>query len=227
MAGCCVPRGYEKMFGERSARKDARRYRRKGLDPTAEQIVGWLRSRAVERRTVLEIGGGVGAIEAELLKAGAQSAVNVELSPYYEETAKELWAAAGVEDRAEYRVANVAANGREVEPADSVVMHRVVCCYPDYDALVGAAAERARRHLVMSFPRERVLIRAGLGAINLVARALRWEYRSFVHPVAELVAAAERRGLRLVHEQHGFIWQIAALERHPQSELPAKPSSVR
>jgi 2-polyprenyl-3-methyl-5-hydroxy-6-metoxy-1,4-benzoquinol methylase len=216
---CCVPRGYEKMFGERSARKDARRYRRKGLDPTAERIVGWLRSRGMEGATVLEIGGGVGAIEAELLKAGAKRALNVELSPYYEKTAKELWATAGVGDRAEYHVANVAANGREIEPADAVVMHRVVCCYPGYDALVGAAAERARSYLVMSFPRERVLIRVGFGALNLVARALRWEYRSFVHPVAELLAAAERRGLRPVHAQQGLIWQIAALERLPASEL--------
>jgi magnesium-protoporphyrin O-methyltransferase len=215
MGDCCIPRGYEKMFGERSARKDARRYRRKGLDPTAEQIVGWLQSRGVEGTSVLEIGGGAGAIEVELLKSGAARAVNVELSPYYEETAKELWAAAGVEERAEYHVANVAANGREIEPADAVVMHRVVCCYPDYDALVGAAAERARTYLVMSFPRERMLIRVGLGAINLIARALRWEYRSFVHPVADLLAAAERRGLRRVHEQQGLIWQIAALERVP------------
>ena len=92
-------------------------------------------------------------------------------------------------------------------------MHRVVCCYPDYDALVGAAAERARRYLVMSFPRPRLAVRAGLGAMNVGARLLRWEYRTWVHPPEALVAAAERRGLVLARETSGRIWQVAALER--------------
>jgi magnesium-protoporphyrin O-methyltransferase len=211
---CCQPpRGYEKLFGARSARRDAKRYRRKGLDETAEEMVGFLRDRGVEGASVLEIGGGVGAIEVELLKAGAARAVDVELSPYYEETARELWDESGVGDRAEYVVANVAADGKEVAPADVVVMHRVVCCYPDYNALVGAAAERAGRYLVMSFPRPRLSIRAMLGVMNAGAWLLRWEYRSWVHAPAALVAAAERRGLSPAFEWHGGMWQFAALER--------------
>ncbi len=213
MSCCRPPRGYEKMFGERSARRDAKRYRRKGLDDTAGVMVDFLRRRGLAGASVLEIGGGVGALEAELLKAGAECAVNVELSPYYEATARELWREAGVVGAAEYQVADVAADGQQVAPADAVVMHRVVCCYPDYEALVGAAAERAGRYLVMSFPRERVFIRAGLGAVNLVARLLRWEYRSYVHPVAGIVATAERHGLRTALEHRGLVWHVAALER--------------
>jgi hypothetical protein len=201
------------MFGERSARRDAKRYRRKGLDDTARVMVGFLRERGLESTSLLEIGGGVGAIEAEVLKAGAERAVNVELSPHYEAKARELWREAGVGERAEYRVADIAADGEDVEPADAVVMHRVVCCYPDYDALVGAAAERARRYLVLSFPRERFVIRVGLGALNLVARLLRWEYRSYVHPVAGLLAVAERHGLEPARAHRGLIWEVAALAR--------------
>jgi 2-polyprenyl-3-methyl-5-hydroxy-6-metoxy-1,4-benzoquinol methylase len=213
MSCCRPPRGYEKMFGERSARRDAKRYRRKGLDDTARVMVAFLGRRGLAGASVLEIGGGVGALEAELLRAGAARAVNVELSPYYEATARELWREAGVEQAAAYEVADLAADGRQVGPADVVVMHRVVCCYQDYEGLVGAAAGRARRYLVMSFPRERVFIRAGLGVVNLVARLLRWEYRSYVHPVAGIVAAAERHGLRTELTHRGLVWQVAALER--------------
>ena len=201
------------MFGARTARRDAKRYRCKGLDDTAGVMVDFLRRRGLEGASVLEIGGGVGALETELLRAGAAQAVNVELSPYYEETARELWRETGVADAAEYQVADVAADGRQVGPADAVVMHRVVCCYPDYEALVGAAAGRARRYLVMSFPRERALVRLGLGVVNTVARLLRWEYRSYVHPVAGILAAAERHGLRTALEHRGLVWQVAALER--------------
>lgn len=214
MGDCChVPRGYEKLFGEKSARREARRYRRKGLDDTGSRIVEFLSSRGIEGASVLEIGGGVGTLQIELLKAGAERAVNVELSPYWEGTARELVQEAGVQDRWEYRVDNVAADGKEVGPADTVVMHRVVCCDPDPEALVSAAAERARRYLVMSFPRERLASRAFVGLVNVVARLLRWEHRSYVHPVAAILGAAERRGLRPVLEHRGFIWQIAGLER--------------
>jgi magnesium-protoporphyrin O-methyltransferase len=214
MGDCCpVPRGYEKLFGERTARRDAKRYRRKGLDDTAKVMVDFLRERGLEGRSVLEIGGGVGAIEAEVLRSGADHAVNVELSPYYEAMAHELWRDAGVDERADYRVVDLATDGNDIGPADAVFMHRVVCCYPDYDGLVGAAAERSRRYLVMSFPRERPLIRAVVAAINVVARLLRWEHRSYVHAVAEILASAERRGLQKALEHRGVVWQVAAFER--------------
>jgi 2-polyprenyl-3-methyl-5-hydroxy-6-metoxy-1,4-benzoquinol methylase len=213
MADCCVPRGYDKLFGKRAARHEARRYRRKGLGDNEKRIVDFFRSRGVEGATVLEVGGGVGTLQIELLKAGAGRAVNAELSPYWEKEARELVREAGVEERWDYRVDNIAANGKEVGPADAVIMHRVVCCDPDPDALVGAAAERARRHLVMTFPRERLASRMFVGLINAVARLLHWEHRSYVHPVAQILTAAERGGLRLVQDHRGFIWQFAALER--------------
>jgi magnesium-protoporphyrin O-methyltransferase len=208
---CSLPRGYDKLFGEKAARRNLKQYRRRGLDEAGKQMVEFLRGRGVEGLTILEIGGGIGALETELLKAGASSAVNAELSPAYEPFARELWQEAGVEERAEYRIGDVTQNG--VGPADAVVMNKVVCCYPDAEALVGAAAERARRYLVMSFPRERRLTRIGFGGLNLISRLLRWEFRSFIHPVAEILGAAERRGLKPVDDHRGLVWQTVALER--------------
>jgi hypothetical protein len=210
---CCPPKGYTSVFSKRAARRDARRYRRDGLDDTAQEMVGFLRDRGIEGASILEIGGGVGAIQLELLKAGADHALNVELSPEYEEEGTELAREAGVAERSERRLGDVVVQPELAGPADAVVMHRVVCCYPDYDALVGAAAERAKRYLVMSFPRPRLLIRAGMGAVNLFARLVRWEYRTWVYPPEALVAAAERHGLTLAAESSGRIWQVAALER--------------
>ena len=94
------------------------------------------------------------------------------------------------------------------DEADAVVMHRVVCCYPDYDALVGAAAERANRYLVMSFPRPRRAVRTAFAAANVFARLLRWEYRTWVHAPDAITAAAERRGLTLARESTGRVWQV-------------------
>jgi magnesium-protoporphyrin O-methyltransferase len=210
---CCSPKGYARLFGGRAARRDVRRYEKGGLDDTGARMVAFLRGRGVEGATVLEIGGGVGALQLELLAAGAGRATNLELSSGYEESARGLLRERGLEDRVDRRLGDVVADPALSGPADAVLMHRVVCCYPDADALVGAAAERARRYLVMSFPRDRALFRAGARVLNLGFRLLRWDYRTFIHPPADILAAAERRGLRLAEESRGGIWQVAALER--------------
>ena len=210
---CCPPRGYTRLFSKRAARRDAKRYRREGLDDTAATMVGFLQERGVDGASVLEIGGGVGAIQLELLEAGAERATNLELSPEYEEEAASLAHEHGLEGRIERRLGDVVEAPELAGEADAVVMHRVVCCYPDYDALVGAAAERARALPRHELPAPALAVRAGLGAMNVGARLLRWEYRTWVHPPEALVAAAERRGLVLARETSGRIWQVAALER--------------
>ena len=68
MRGCCT-RDYERLFGARAAARDARRYRKHGLQGSARALVDLAGD--VEGASVLEVGGGVGAIELELLAGGA------------------------------------------------------------------------------------------------------------------------------------------------------------
>jgi 2-polyprenyl-3-methyl-5-hydroxy-6-metoxy-1,4-benzoquinol methylase len=210
MAGCCSSKSYERMFGAKQARRDAQRYRTRGVRGTSRDLVELAGD--VSGASVLEVGGGVGAIELELLAAGAARATDVELSGEYEEEAQKLLAERGVEDRVERRVGDFVTE--PVEPHDVVVLHRVVCCYPDVDALVGLAAQRARRRMLLTYPQERQLTRAALGVINLFMRVSGSEFRVFVHPVARIEAAAEAHGLALgERRRRGVFWESAAFER--------------
>src|SRR5207302_6942067 len=179
MAGCCVPRGYDAVFDERQARRDARRYRRRGLGKAARRIVELAAPRG---STVLEVGGGVGAIQLELLKAGAAGTTNVELSPAYEEEAAKLRRETGFEGRVERRIADFAEMAGELEPADVVVMHRVVCCYPEPGRLVGATADRAKHRLVLSYPPDILLSRVVTAGFNLWCRVRGVDFRAYAHP---------------------------------------------
>ena len=78
VARCCDPRGCDDFFGDKFARRVARRYRRRGLDKTSTRIVAFLERAGVQEATVLEIGGGVGEIQLELLKRGAGAVWQVE-----------------------------------------------------------------------------------------------------------------------------------------------------
>ena len=211
MANCCST-DYRRLFNGKYASREARRYRTRGLNGSSRALVRLAGD--VRGASVLDVGGGVGAIELELLAVGAERATSVELSGGYEEAAAALVAERGLADRVERHVADFVADADTIEAHDVVVMHRVICCYPDVDALVGTAASHAKRRLLVTYPQERPWIRAGLRMMNLWLRLTRCGFRSYAHPVARIVGAAETQGLRLEHrEQHGLLWESAAFAR--------------
>ena len=201
------------MFSERSARAEARRYRRRGLDGTSRQIVDFLKTQGVEGKTVLEVGGGIGAIQIELLKAGATRALSVELTPTYEDVAARLLRDQGLSERVERRVMDFAEAAAEVEDADIVVLNRVICCYPDMPRLITAAADHASQILVISYPRRTWWTRLGLGLSNGVMYLLRREFHVFVHPPQQITATVRREGLEPVMNRQGPLWTVAAMRR--------------
>ncbi len=170
-------------------------------------------ARSVEGADVLEIGGGIGQVLLELLRAGARRGEIVELVPAYEEHARALAAEAGFGDRVSYRTADLIADPAARASADVVVLNKVVCCTPDGVELAALAASLARRTLALSYPRDVVWSRAFFGAGNLVFRLLRRRFRSFVHPPEALAAAIESQGLTLASRRDGPLFRIAAYER--------------
>jgi hypothetical protein len=209
MKSCCPPKGAE-VFTARMARRDAARYRRKGLGPVGGRLVELVRGKGAD---VLEVGGGVGALQLDLLRDGVERTVNVELSPAYEAEAERLAHEAGVEARIDRRVLDFARSAGEVDTADIVLMHRVVCCYPDMPGLVGAAAEHARHVLALSYPPDTWLFRVAARGINLWSRLMRQEFRFFVHEPAAIFEVAGARGLRLATRERRRFWEVASLER--------------
>ncbi len=225
MSGCCSTRGCDEFFTDSVARRDARRYRRRGLDANAQRLVDFLRREGVDGRTVLEVGGGVGAIQLELLRAGAAATVNAELSAAYEPYAVELADEAGLGGRSERRLLDFARQGDEIETADVVVLHKVVCCYPDYETLVGEAARHAKHELVLTFPRDVVWMRFGFALMNLFERMRRRSFRVYLHPPAAVVAVARAHGLERASHHRGLVWEFAGLVRREEGDASVAGST--
>ena len=213
MAGCCDPAGYDAVFDARFARRRAARYRARGLDRAARALVDLLDQDGVRGATVLEIGGGVGEVQLELLRRGAVAATGLELSPAYDDEASALIAEAGVAGQVRRRRVDIAADPAAVEPVDVVALHRVVCCYPDAARLLGAAADHARRQLVFSHPSRNPVARVLGAAENVFLRFSGRRFRTFAHPPAAMLAVLEERGLRVRAVRRGVLWTAVALGR--------------
>jgi 2-polyprenyl-3-methyl-5-hydroxy-6-metoxy-1,4-benzoquinol methylase len=212
VAGCCSQSEYRRLFNRKTAAKDARRFRKRGLTGTALALATLAGD--VRGATVLDIGGGIGAIELELLESGAARATSIELSGAYEHEAEALLGERGLGARVERRIGDFVADAPSVEPHDVVVLHRVVCCYPDVDALVGMAADHARRTLLLTYPQDRVAVRAGVRVVNLLLRISRCGFRTYAHRVERILTVAAEHGLSLqTRQSSGLLWETVALGR--------------
>jgi magnesium-protoporphyrin O-methyltransferase len=180
------------------------------LGKTASRMLDTVTEHGLQGATVLEIGGGVGEIQLELLRRGAARATNLELSPAYEEEATRLLAEAGLTGRVRRELLDIVVAPDSVEPADVVVLHRVVCCYPDYQALLGAAASHTRRVLVFSHPVRNPVSRMVVGGQNLFFRLRGSRFRVFVHPPEAMRAVLAEHGLQPAVVPGGRVWRIAA-----------------
>lgn len=214
MDECCGPgEGYQTTFGDKFARRIARRYERQGLNKTQLQLVDFLTERGLQGASILEIGGGLGEIQIELLARGAAHVTNLEISRGYESRAAQLLEASGMTDRVDRRFLDIATSPQEVDAADVVVLHRVVCCYDDYERLLRAAGSHARRLLVFSHPPRNVLSRALIAWGNFLRRLRRNDFRAFVHPPEAMLAVLREEGLTPVVHHRGIVWEVQGLER--------------
>jgi len=209
MSRCCAGESLD-IFGEKSARRALGRYLRKGLGGSdAPRIADWAAEQGLDGATVMEVGGGIGQIQAELVRRGAARGTVVEVVADYEDAARELATATGIADRTAFVLADLVETPDAVEPADIVVLRRVVCCTPVGPAVLGAAAGLASRTLLASYPRDRARVRVVVRLQNGLLALMRKRFRTFVHPPRELERAAEKHGLRLARVERGFVWETA------------------
>jgi 2-polyprenyl-3-methyl-5-hydroxy-6-metoxy-1,4-benzoquinol methylase len=129
-------------------------YLHRGPARTTRLLLDVLRAEGVEATILLDIGGGVGAIQLEMLVAGVRSATDVDASGAYLEIAREEAQRRGYGDRLTYRHGDFVELAQEIEPADIVTLDRVVCCYHNMPALVGASSAKARQLYGLVYPRD-------------------------------------------------------------------------
>jgi magnesium-protoporphyrin O-methyltransferase len=187
-------------------------YDKKGLNMMAKGCVEYLESRGVDGHTVLEVGGGIGALHIELLKAGAVSVINVELSHGYRDAATELLRREGLEERVEVRIGDFTQLAERLE-ADDVIMNRVICCYPDMERLMNAALSAASRFVAVTFPRDRIVARLWVGLESAYHRIRGVGFRPYVHSPAAILETAERAGFHVVFDDRDLMWHGVVFER--------------
>lgn len=215
MSRDCCTADYDALFDDRAARRELDEYRRRGARGTTARLIGAIRAEGVEGASVLDIGGGVGVIGAELLRAGAASLTGVDASRPYLAAARSEIDRRGYGDRARFEHGDFVALAAEVEPADVVTLDRVICCYGDWLALVDRSVERARRLYGLVYPVDRWWMRVSVGIVRGVSRLFGRPAPFSVHPDRAVDARIRAAGFAPIFEERGLAWQTVLYRRAP------------
>jgi magnesium-protoporphyrin O-methyltransferase len=211
--GPCDCPGCPNVFSSKHAEDDLRRYRRQGPDRSTRSLIEAVIAQGIERGSVLDIGGGVGAIQLELLAAGAASTVSVDASPPYVEVARTEAERRGLADQTNHVEGDFVVLTDQIEPADIVTLDRMVCCYSDMPRLVGTSLDHARRMIGLVYPRDAAWVRALARGMNLFSRLTRDPTRWYIHREAELDGLIRNAGFERRFLRRYLLWQVALYAR--------------
>ena len=203
----------DNAFSDAEARSEMRNYRRRGPMKQTKLMLEAIRSLGLRNADLLDIGGGIGAIHHELLKDVAQDATHVDASSAYLREAKAETARRGHSERVHFIHADFTEVASELPSADIVTLDRVVCCYPDFQRLLTAAAEHSQRALALTYPRETWYLQIGLKIANFFQKLRNDPFRVFLHPISEMDSLLKREGFERVSLRRLFVWEMALYRR--------------
>ena len=211
---CQQCQGIETEFDPKYAARELKKYRRKGPSKTTAMLIGALHDAGIAGATLLDIGGGVGAIQHALLAEGARNAVSVDASSAFVETAREEARRRGYEEQIDFQHGDFVDLAEELPSADIVTLDKVICCYDDMEELVRLSAGRAQRLYGAVYPRDVWWVKAGFNALNAVLSLFRRHFRTFIHPTHRVERLLRERGfIEQKYIRYSGIWQVVVFGR--------------
>ncbi len=207
---CCDA---NEFFDTKAAKKELRKYVRNGAKGPTRHINDFVNGLIAEDDSLLDIGGGIGAIQWNFFENGGTSTTDVDASQGYVETAKDYAATIGQLENASFHVGDFVDVSEKLEVHDFVTMDKVICCYPDFKRLLGQATAKTGKAMVLSFPRSGFLFRI---LSQIAALYFKWKksaFRSYVHPVDQIQQFIEDQGFELKHTTGSFPWIIHVYQR--------------
>ncbi|MHA1934296.1 MAG: class I SAM-dependent methyltransferase [Candidatus Thorarchaeota archaeon] len=217
---CCQCEGIESKFDQKNAAKELEQYRNVGLSKNTRMLIDAIKAEGISEMTLLDIGGGVGLIQHELLKAGVSSCFNVEASRAYVEVTKQEANRQGHGNKINHIHGNFVDLAMDIPQCDIVTLDRVICCYHDVWELVGKSCAKATRLYAIVYPLDTLRSKFYSALENLYYRIKRSSFRTYIHPTETVEEIVHNNGFERRFYREAGTWQIIIYERTGQDRDP-------
>lgn len=214
-AHCCDT---SKFFDDKTARKEFKRYNKKGTTGTTRAILKSLSNIPKKDKTLLDIGGGIGAIQWEFLKQGARHTTDIDAAAGYIQLARSIAKEYDYEDKTTFLQGDFNDMADELPAYDFVTLDRVVCCYPDYELILKNSTAKTREYIALSYPISNFISKALNKIIRLYFFFKKSAFRTYIHPDKKMEELIIAEGFHLVHKSMKFPWNIRVFKRDKESQ---------
>ncbi len=210
---CCQCQGIESMFDKKSAKRDLKRYLKKGPSTTTKILLNAVNKIGVQGMTFLDIGGGIGAIQYALIKWGALNGVSIEASSAYIDSIKEETGENNLTEKVVFKHGDFTTIASDLNSSDIVTLDKVICCYDDMNRLVDLSSKLARKIYAVVYPRDNWWTKLFLPIINFYPKIKGSSFRLFIHPTNKVEDIIINNGLKRIYNTTRLFWQVAVFIR--------------
>ena len=210
---CCAEcsTAYNHTFNAKMAARDLKRYKKRGPSESTKKLLNVIFNRpgkGSNSKSLIDIGGGIGAIGLESVANGIESITSIDVSSEYLSAAEKEVVEQGLQNRFTFYTGDVVQLATNIDPADIVTLDKSICCYQDYASLVETSVSMARNIVGIVIPRE-VWWVIWINAIGNLFRKLKGDtFRTFVHPVTKIRSIITNHGFTELATQRSREWEI-------------------
>jgi len=202
---CC---GADLFFDQKTADKKYRSYLKKGPSRVTSKMIQQLEKQVVQGKTMVDVGGGIGALQWWFLQSGGSKTTDVDASSGYLKQAKEHAHKNGWSDKTSFEMGDCVEVFPQIETADFITLDKVVCCYPNYKEILESVFEKAPESISLSYPMDGFLADAVQSIGALLMKLKGNSFRPYVHPVKEIRAVFANNGYIRMSYDLAFPWHV-------------------
>lgn len=207
---CC---GANKLFNDKTARKDLKRYLKKGAKKQTQALIDAISKNDLSNLSLLDIGGGIGPIHYELLPKGVVKITDVDASEGYIVVAKSEAKKRKINDKISYLHGDFVDLHQEVEKHDIVTLDKVICCYPYMEDLVDYSSSKANIYYALVYPLDSGVMKFFRFLIRVVMSLKKNAFRMYVHSPEKVAARLTKNGFERIHYSRAFPWRVEVYKR--------------
>lgn len=208
---CC---GAEQFFDLKVAQKKMKNFKRKGAGSITKKLLKLLLLQDLKGKTLLDIGGGIGAIQWTFLENGGEETTDVDASTEYLKVAEAYAVEINFNEKAHFMQGDFIDKADEIHKHDFVTLDKVVCCYPDYKSLLGLALDKCNESVALTFPLGGPISKFIARIENIYFYFKKNQFRTYVHSPADMEKFIVAKGFTAVHKKILFPWHVQVYKRN-------------
>ena len=196
----------------KKAKKQYKHYLKNGPSKVTAKLIEQLANSKIGA-SLLDVGGGIGAIQWWFLRNGGIQTYGVDASTGYTHFAIEYAAQNDFKESSHFILGDFTTLAPELPPVNHVTLDKVICCYPDFEAIINQACSKASGTVSLSYPMDGFVadIVRWFGVLSM--KLIRNPFKPYVHRVASVRALFVENGFKLREQETSFPWHIQTYEK--------------